>query len=459
MSDTINQMQAQFIARERLVRKLILDLDQQHPEETFTLDGVHLISRYDREADPQPVDVAIKGGIIQAITPSKIEDSGLWLVGGLVDAHVHTQQSERQTILHLAYGVTGVREMCGFPWMPERRDRIASGFELGPRMFVAGHILASHPMEDFVTVVDTPEQVFATVKDQAAHGFQAVKVHNLLDLERYDAARAAAEKHGLPLIGHVPHGVSVVHALQAGQLTLEHLKGYYQDWNLEISPELWVEATAESQAWNCPTLVTVRAGQTGAEVQRTIEAARGLWDPMLLDEWSVEPENAWIYETIFERSQAIISQLLKVTDRWLAGTDSGGGERMLLPGEALLQEIELLEALGLSRNAALHAATHAIAEVHPEAGFPTEVGVGQPADLLVLYGDPRADLGFLRNPVEVIVGGRRLNRGDRENMLHHLRLIDEIEFNQGQLIELLSESWDDHPNLRHQAMAQEYLLG
>jgi len=457
MQDAIKKDQSQFVARERLVRRFILDLGQQHLVESFTLDGVHLISRYDQAADPRPVDVEIKGGIIQAITPSKTEDSGLWLVGGLVDAHVHTQQSERQTILHMVYGITGVREMCGFPWMPERRDNIANGLELGPRMFVAGHILASHPMDDFATVVDTPEQVFAAVREQAAQGFQAVKVHNRLDTERYDAARAAAQKHGLPLIGHVPHGVSVVHALRSGQLTLEHLKGYYQDWDLEISPEKWVEATAESQAWNCPTLVVVRAGQTGAEAQRTIEAARGLWDSVLLDEWRIEPENLWTYGVIFERCQAIISQLLEATDRWLAGTDSGGGERMLLPGESLLQEIELLEAQGLGRNKVLHAATHAIAEVHPEAGFPSEVGVGQPADLLLLEGDPRTDLEFLRNPIAVIIGGRYLDREDRENMLHRLRLIDEMEFDQAQIIELLSESWDDHPNLRHRAIAQEHL--
>ena len=37
----------------------------------------------------------------QAITPSEGSASGKWLVGGLVDSHVHTQQSERQTLLHL----------------------------------------------------------------------------------------------------------------------------------------------------------------------------------------------------------------------------------------------------------------------------------------------------------------------------------------------------------------------
>jgi len=452
-------MIAHFIARERLVRRLILELGQEHPPEAFTLRGVRLIPRYDRKADPWPVDVEIRGGNIRAIKPSQAADPERWLVGGLVDAHVHTQQSERQTILHLACGITGVREMCGFPWIPERRDRIASGLELGPRMFVAGHILASHPMDDFVTVVDTPEQVFTAVEAQAAHGFQAVKVHNRLDLARYDAALAAAEQHGLPLIGHVPHGVPVVHALRSGQLTLEHLKGYYQDWDLEISPDPWLDATAESLAWNCPTLVLVRAGQTGAESQRTIETARGLWDPALLDEWRVEPENGWVSERIFERCQSIVPQLLKVTDRWLAGTDSGGGERMLLPGESLLQEIELLESLGMDRNAALHAATHAVADVHPEAGFPTEVGIGQHADLLVLDGDPRIDLAVLRDPVEVIAGGRRLDREDREAMLRRMRAVDEIELTEGELVELLSEDWDDHPNQRHRAIAQEYIEG
>ncbi len=450
-------MRSRFLARERLVRRLILELGEAHPPESFTLQAVRLIRRYDRESDSSPVDVTVDGGTIRSITPSEIADARRWLVGGLVDAHVHTQQSERQTILHLVNGVTGVREMCGFAWMPERRDRIAAGSELGPRMFVAGHILASHPMGEFATVVDSPEQVQIEVEAQAAQGFQAVKVHNRLDMERYEAARAAAERHRLPLIGHVPHEISVVHALRSGQLTLEHLKGYYQDWDLEISPEPWLEATAESSAWNCPTLVLVRAGRTGAEAERTIAGGRGLWDPELLDQWRVEPDNIRSYERIFKCSQVIMHQLLEVTDRWLAGTDSGGGERMLFPGESLHQELALMEAVGMEREAVLHAATHAIAEVHPEAGFPSEVGVGEPADLLLLERDPRADLTALRDPIEVIAGGRRFDRTRRAAMLHRLQAIDDIEFNQNELVELLSGEWDDHPNLLHRDLARKLL--
>ncbi len=42
-------------------------------------------------------------------------------------------------------------------------------------------------------------------------------------------------------------------------------------------------------------------------------------------------------------------------------------------------------------------------------------------------------------------------------MLRSMRAIDEIELSEGELIELLSEDWDNHPNLRHRAIAQEYL--
>ncbi len=450
-------MTPQFLARERLVRRLVLELGHQHPRSDFTLRGVRVIPRYDVEALPHPVDVEIAGGEILAITPSEEPDSGQWLVGGLVDSHVHTQSTERQTLLHLAYGVTGVREMCGFGWMPERRDRIADGLELGPRMLVAGHILASVPLNIFATVVETPDQVFEQVQAQAAAGFEAVKVHNRLDLELYDAARAAADQYVLPLIGHVPHEVSVVHALRSGQRTFEHLKGYYQDWDLELSPDPWVEATAQSEAWNCPTLVLVRAGRTGDEARETVEAASGLWDPALVEEWGIDYERAWVNQRIFEQCQGIMADLIPVSDRWLAGTDSGGGERMLLPGDALHREIELMEQLGLSRNTVLHAATHAIAEAHPEADFPSAVKAGQPADLLLLEGDPRTDRTALKDPVEVIAAGRRLNRGDRAEMLRRLRAVDEVEFGEHDLVDLLSEDWDDHPNQLHQQAAQEFL--
>ena len=48
------------------------------------------------------------------------------------------------------------------------------------------------------------------------------------------------------------------------------------------------------------------------------------------------------------------------------------------------------------------------------AGSDTRRGVlevGARGDLVVTAGDPREDLGLLRRPVEVVVGGRRVDLG------------------------------------------------
>lgn len=215
------------------------------------------------------------------------------------------------------------------------------------------------------------------------------------------------------MVGHIPHDVSLSQAIGAGQVTLEHLKGYYQDRDLAMTTDPWAELTGESDVWNCPTLSTVFESARGTEAGKRMRTrAAQLLGPEILGLWEGEATESEdrVRGVILERSQLIISELSDVTDRWLAGTDSGGGGRFLVPGEVLHEEIDLMESAGISREQVLHSATHAIAPVHPQAGFPASVSVGQPADFLVVESDPRLNPAVLRTPAGVMSGGRWFDR-------------------------------------------------
>lgn len=412
---------ARFLVSERGVSAMISRLAREHGSGVHRIRNVTVIDRYDRPS-VAGLDVVVRDGLVDEISGHQgtvdvadIDGTGMFLTGGLVDAHVHTHVTSRQNLLHLLHGVTGVREMCGFPWMLDMRELARNGHWIAPRSMIAGHIIATHPLDGFATVVGSTDDARAVVMSQAADGYDAIKVHNRLNAELYGAVAASAAEAGLPLVGHVPHDVSLSEAIGAGQVTVEHVKGYYQDWDLEMTEEPWLKLTKNAEIWNCPTLVTSLEGSRGAEARQrmTTDAAR-LLGPEIIGPWGQladHPENRGL-AIIRERSESILNTLATVTDRWLVGTDSGGSIGYLVPGESLHEEIRLMQAAGIPRDQVLHAATHAISSAHPNAGFPDSVTEGQPADFVLVESDPRVEETAFARISGVMLGGRWFDRSD-----------------------------------------------
>ena len=97
--------------------------------------------------------------------------------------------------------------------------------------------------------------------------------------------------------------------------------------------------------------------------------------------------------TILEQRRRFVGELLRAGSPLLAGSDAGID--VVAPGTSLHDELAELVAAGLSRYQALQAATS-------EAGRFLEIDglgivtAGAPADLLLVEGNPLADLGRLR---------------------------------------------------------------
>jgi len=91
----------------------------------------------------------------------------------------------------------------------------------------------------------------------------------------------------------------------------------------------------------------------------------------------------------------------------LAGTDCGVPG--VLPGSSLHDELGLLVDAGLSPAEALAAATVNPAHFLGQLADAGTIEVGKRADLLLLDGDPLADIGNTTQITEVILGGRLLD--------------------------------------------------
>ena len=200
-----------------------------------------------------------------------IDGTGRYLVPGLAEMHAHVPGGndarfvEEVLFLYVANGVTTARGMLGEPAHLQLRERIARNEVVGPRLFTSGPSLNDQR-------VNSPEDAARMVREQAAAGYDFVKVHPGPTRAEYDAAVTAAAASGIRLAGHVPADVGVLRAIEARQATIDHLDGYLEAlvpasarvssgfFGLGIAdavdrariPEL-VAATKAAGVWNVPT--------------------------------------------------------------------------------------------------------------------------------------------------------------------------------------------------------------
>jgi hypothetical protein len=188
---------------------------------------------------------------------------------------------------------------------------------------------------------------------------------------------------------------------------------------------------AESGAYVCTTLVIYdefgRLRATGSDARVSSEIADRL-SPGFRERYYLAraylAERRWsdllTVEGLIPRYHDFTRELAGALHRagvpLLAGT-SAFGTILAPPGPTLHAELELLVAAGLSPYEALRTATTAPARfLGRDSEFGT-IAPGMRADLLLLGGDPLADLGALHELRGVVLRGRWLSRESLDEML------------------------------------------
>ena len=178
-----------------------------------------------REVVLEDQTVVIAGGKIASIAPSAkaalpagakaIDARGKYLLPGLTDAHVHLQ-TPIEFPVYLANGVTTVYNLDGRPAHLAWRKKIAAGERIGPAIFSPGPIFFQ---------ATTAEEAVRKVDEQAALGYDAVKIYNGVSKEAYPALIAEAKKKNMLLMGHVARKPDFEMTLDSGQ-SIAHLEEY-----------------------------------------------------------------------------------------------------------------------------------------------------------------------------------------------------------------------------------------
>jgi imidazolonepropionase-like amidohydrolase len=383
----------------------------------------------------------------------KIDGRGRYLMPGLVDMHVHLEYFDRdaQLLLFLAGGVTTVRSMDGRPNILLWRKRASEGSLLAPTIFTAGAILEGKPpARDDNRVVETPAQAEEAVEEQKRDGYDFIKVLHTLNQDTYHAIVAAARKHGLTVVGHVPRSVGLKGAFAAGQKSIEHLDGYLDEIEADDSPlkdqTSWRKRyfavkvddgkirsiagdTRRARVWNVPTLVTrQRSALSADEFQAQLKRTEVKYmDPGIVEFWSgsnarvtgrMSPDD---FVRLAEGEKArhrLVKALHDNGARLLVGTDTPNP--FVIPGFSMLEEMQMFVRAGLTPYQAIKAGTRDAAEFLGASGEFGTVSVGKRADLILVEGNPLENLANLERRAGVMVRGRWMTTDDLQEQLNAL---------------------------------------
>ena len=376
----------------------------------------------------------------------------MFVLPGLVDLHVHHPprtlpgQSELFALLHLAHGVTSVRDAGdtdGQSTAPAR-DGEASGVFPGPRVFACGPFVDGDPPQwRNALVARTPEEGRAAVRKVAESGFDCVKAYNGLDADALGAIRDEAKARGLPVIGHVPRRVPLEDALLDDGQHLIGVPERLSDPELPFPRSMvgWlalddarldavIAVSLANGLAQTPTLVTIDrllAQENRAEVLRERDAQllpafyrELIWSP----EIGISSARDVDAETFAMLRQAQAAQLRTVKRLFDAGVELHTGTDALVafivPGASLHRELRLFVRAGLTPEQALALSTRASARALRVDGL-GELRAGAPADLVVFRDDPTADLAALDSIEAVVRDGRLYTRASLDERVRRRR--------------------------------------
>jgi imidazolonepropionase-like amidohydrolase len=378
----------------------------------------------------RPHEVHVEDGLITAVVPARdpggdvsAHFDGATILPGLVDAHVHLSfdaspdiaarvrsdapataalRSALNARRHLAAGITTVRDLgsrdgivvdiaraVGTPLLP-----------VAPRILAAGQVLTITGGHGFFMgrELDGPEAFRQGARAEIKNGARTIKVMatggviteqgtpGAAAMTPLELAAAVEEAHkaGLRVAAHAHGTEGIKNAIRAGVDTIEHVS-YLDDEAIELF--------LESEAWMVSTLIASE------------RLMPHLDDPAM---------PAHVRDKIRDhtsREAASLERAIEAGVRVAAGTDAGTGYN---PHGGLPEQVALLGRHGMTPEQALTAATRDAARsigVGQTSGW---LEVGRRADLLVVDGNPLADLTALANVRALYLEGRAVKATEME---------------------------------------------
>lgn len=418
-----------------------MDANRRLPDHTVIVVGDRIVAMGPSATTPVPANA------------TRVDGRGRFLMPGLAEMHAHVPGGNASDalvrhvmLLYVANGITTIRGMLGAPAQFAMRRRIQAGEMLGPAFHIGAPSLNG-------TSAPIPAIADSLVRVHAAAGYDLLKIHPGLSRATYDAAMARARAVGITAAGHVPTDVGLLHALEAGQSTIDHLDGYLEaavpagaGVPMPTGPATMTPAflaavdttrfaelarrTRDAGTWNVPTAYLWESFYDPDTVAMLAREELRWAPPQWIAGWTAQKRAMTAQQraigtgaaeaaTVARLRRALLRALDRADAPLLLGTDSP--QMFNVPGFALHRELRLLQDAGLSPYRILRSGTADVARYARTALGDTAtagvVRVGARADLLLLEADPLAEVRHVGRRAGVVLGGRWLSETELTAML------------------------------------------
>ena len=413
-----------------------------------------------------------------------LDGSGKFAIPGLWDMHVHLAMRPEPRVaeemilpLLLAHGIVGVRDMGGsLDRVLALKAGVAGGTIAGPRILTPGPFVDG-PGEaaPFFRRPADAAGAAAEVESLQTAGVDFIKAQAGLSPDMHKALAGAARARRLALAGHIPVAMTADEVFASGQRSVEHISPALVGDGLLLfacssqAAELIAEVRAIEAArgsgnaaslakreaalraravttydparaqalgaslkgrdvWIVPTLVW------SASLRPTAASEDGSGLPMdlvpsaLRTRWT-ERRKAYITQVgdeglraaaaLADASARAVRDLQAAGAKVLAGTDAF--DAFVIPGHSLHQELQLMVRGGMSPAQALRSATAEAAAYRGTLATEGTIERGKRADLVLVGGNPLADIANIKKIHMVVAGGRVHERSALNALLARVR--------------------------------------
>jgi len=383
--------------------------------------------------------VVVDGSRIQAVGPDgsvaiaasarRIDARGKTLLPGLWDMHAHVGSVDGS--LNISAGVTSVRDLANdADQLLAMQKSWDDGSAIGPRVVKAGFIDGRGPFQGpGKALVTTREEALTWVDWFADHGYVQIKLYSSLDTALVAPIAERAHARGLRLSGHIPNHLTARGAVLRGYDEIQHTNMLFLNflgdtidtrtparftsvgrYGASIDPasdsvQAFFRFLKEHRTVVDPTVATFE----GMYIAGPGEMSRGdsLMAPhlpaqvrrgLLAGGLPADGELRTRYRASYANMLRMVKALYDAGITIVAGTDCTAGF-------CLHRELELYSQAGIPNAQILRIATHVPAQVMHLEDRLGAVAPGKLADLVLVDGDPVADIAAMRKVALVMKNG------------------------------------------------------
>ena len=384
-------------------------------------------------------DVWVRKDKIKAIAPSIqssvygkdariIDGTGKTLMPGMFDMHTHN--TKFRGALHLAGGVTSVRDLANNKQVKALSHQFNSNQIIGPRIVTfCGIIDGPGPFANQRNVVENLDEGLAEIQVYKDLGYQQIKLYSSIKPAWVKPMADKAHQLGMRVSGHIPAYMTASQAIDAGYNEIQHMNMLFLNFmsdTIDTRTPLRFTMVANHGAkldLSSPEYLTfvkqLKAHQilidpTLSIFENMFVANKGMPSPtyeMIVDRLPLINQRSYYkgglpkpldgsnrYMVAHERMLDVVYDLYQKGVDIVPGTDG-------LPGFLYHRELELFVKSGIPIKEVLKMATIKSAVITGVADAYGSIEVGKQADLILISGNPLERISDIRKVLWTTQGG------------------------------------------------------